>query len=228
MTSSVIPTTTGIIQLLLNPTFRWISYLAVIILTIVAYLQEPTRFSTLNGFTGLPYKYHLYFTTCITVAIYVVTFLGLWYTIRWDSGTLPTYWYIPLIVLAYAIVTQIMVSSSPVSSDERGENDKNVLHPPPRYMLSRSGRITIYYVILALDILIFVSALLYAGTSVNFRSTILHRYILNRFGGLSPGNVLNFIIGWLGIVGLLIDGYAIHIQNTYTACRYKLPESWNF
>lgn len=224
--SAIIPTTSGLIQLLLNPGFRWFCYLAVIVLTLLGYLQEPVRFSTRPAFTGLPFRYHFYFAICITLGIYVITFLGLWYTIRWDSGSLSTYWYIPLIVLAYAIVTQIMVSSTPVSTDD--DTDNSGMRPPPWYMLPKDTRIWIYYGILILDILIFISALLYGGTSTAFKSTILHRFFLNRFGGFSPGNVLNFIIGWLGLGGLLIDAYVIQVQQTFTACQYGLPESWNF
>lgn len=231
--STVIPTTSGLAQLLINPGFRWFCYIAVVILTIIGYLQEPVRFSTYTAFTGLPLRYHYYFTICLTLAIYIVTFLGLWYTIRPDGGALSTYWYIPLIILVYAIVTQIMVSSTPVStnkldSDSGNENEEEAFHPPPWYMLPRDTRIWIYYAILALDIIIFISALLYAGTSTAFRSTILHRYILNRFGGLEPGNVLNFIIGWIGLGGLLIDAYVIRVQNTFSACQYGLPASWDF
>lgn len=222
MSSAILPTTSGLIQLLINPGFRWFCYLAVVILTLFAYLQDPVRFSTQTAFTGLPYNYHFYFSICITITIYVITFLGLWYTIRWDKGTLSTYWYIPFIVLAYAIITQIFVSSTPISYDD------DSLSPPPWYMLPRYTRLWIYYVILCLDILIFISALLYSGTSTTFNTTILHRYILNRFGGLEPGNVLNFIIGWLGLGGLVIDVYAIHIQQGFNSCRYGLPESWNF
>lgn len=224
MVSGMIPTSSGLVKLLLEPSFRWLCYMVVIILTVLGYMQEPVRFSNYESFLGLPYRFHYYIMICGTLGIYVVTFLGLWYTIRWDANTLSTYWYIPVIVLIYAIVTHFFLTSFEVSTDTRSNN----LHPPPWYMMPNSTRVWIYYGIFVLDMLIFISALLYAGTSQTYESTILHKFFLNKFGGLSPGNTLNFMVGWLGVAGLLIDIYIIHIHNTYSACQYGLPASWDF
>jgi len=220
---SKILSTSGFTQLLVEPSFRWFCYGTVIILTLLGYIQEPVRFSNSISFIGLPYRLHYYVMICITLGLYILTFLGLWYTIRWDASTLSTYWYIPIIVLIYAIVTQFFLSSFTVSSNPKDEQ----LHPPPWYMMSHNVRLWIYYGILVLDIFIFISALLYSGTSDTYDSTILHKYFLNKFGGLSPGNTLNFIIGWMGLGGLLIDMYVIYIHNTYSACKYGLPRSWD-
>lgn len=229
--NSIIPSSSGLIQLLLAPSFRWLCYIMVIILTIIGYIQEPVRFSEQISFLGIPYKYHYYIMICITIAIYVVTFLGLWYTIRWDSSAFSTYWYIPIVILAYAIVTQFFVYTSTISDNSTTNNivnSKHSLQPPPSYIFPGSTRVWIYYSILILDILIFISALLYAGTSTTFQSTILHKFVLNRFGGLTPDNAMNFIIGWLGLGGLFIDLYIIYMHTTFSACKYGLPPSWDF
>jgi hypothetical protein len=208
-------------NLLINNAFRWIIMGALIVLTILSYIQEPIRFSGKISRFGLTYKLQYFILICVTMFIYVFSFLGLELTIPF-SKNLPSYWYIPIIIIVFAIITDITFNTDIVT------NKNNNLEPPPSYLLPKKYRIIIFYLIIIFDILAFVQQFIYSGISVEFKTTVLHQFFLNRFGGFKPGNVLAFIVSWLGIFSLGIDYYNISNQLAFTACNYNLPDSWNF
>lgn len=208
-------------EILIKPSLRWIIFLALIILTILSYIQEPVRFSGKIAFTGVSFKLHYFILICITIFIYIFSFLGLEFTIPF-SKNLPAYWYIPIIIIIYAIILDITTKSY-IVTDKKGN-----LEPPPKYLLPKKYRLILFYFIIAFDILAFIQTFLYYGISVQFKTTVLHQFFLNRFGGFKPGNILAFITSWLGILGLLLDGYMLKNQIGFIACNYGLPESWNF
>lgn len=208
-------------DIILNTNFRWIVLGITIILTIIAYIQEPIRFSKKKSPFGIGYKTHYFVLICITLFIYVFNVLTLEFTVPF-SKNMPYLWYVPLIIIAYSIILDI-TSNSKTVDDKEGD-----FNPPPKYMLPRKYRLLILYFILGLDIITFIQGMLYAGVNIQFKTTLLHQFFLNRFGGFKPGNMLIFIISWLGIVGLLIDAYVINNHAKFNACEFGLPESWNF
>ena len=207
-------------DLLINPNFRWIVYFLVIILTIIAFIQEPIRYSADKAKSGLIWKYHYFVIFSITIFTYLLTFIGLWYTISF-TDKFPYLWYVPFFILIYSILLQITINTKPVHKDD-------TLNPPPDIFWARKYRYIIYILIVILDILIFVQAFAYSGITTQLKSTVLHQFFLNRFGGFTPSNLFNFLMGWSGIVGLILDLYMVHNQVNFTACKYNLPESWDF
>jgi len=207
--------------ILINPILRWITLFITILLTIFAYIQEPIRFSGNYGSLGLKYKGQYFILSCITLFLYFFNLLGLEFTIPF-SNNLPYLWYIPLIIIIYSIILDITLRTEIVT------NKNNNLEAPPSYLLPKKYRLYIYYFIILFDIIIFIQSFIYAGISPVFKTTLLHQLFLNRFGGFTPTNIIIFIISWLGIIGLLLDGYMIYNQYIFSACYYSLPESWNF
>jgi hypothetical protein len=203
-----------------NKSFRWIILGITICLTVYAYLQEPIRFSQQKGFTGLGLKAQYFTLICITLFVYFFNILCLEYTI--PIANMPYLWYIPLLIIIYSILMDITLNSKSVNNKEGN------LEAPPTYLLPKKYRLLIYYLILIFDIIIFAQALLYAGIVPQFKTTILHQFFLNRFGGFTPENKVMFILAWLGIIGLGLDTYMIKNQHSFSACRYGLPESWDF
>ena len=207
-------------KFLLNKTIRWFCFFAVLVLTVVVYTQEPTRFSGNKSFLGITYRLHIFITFSITIFLYMFTFLGLYVTIPF-SKNMPDMWYVPMFVLTYAIILQFHSMSSIINKDEDGE-----LQPMPEYMLSRNYRYIFYYLIVIFDILIFIQFLYFSGITSTNKSTILDDFILNKFGGFVKGNKLNFIVSWLSIFGLLLDFYMVYLQLTFRPCNYNLPNNW--
>lgn len=207
--------------LLINKTFRWILFGLLIILTIISYIQEPIRFSGKIIFSGITYKLYYFILICVTLFIYIFNFLGLEFTIPF-SKNFPVYWYIPFIIIIYAIILDITINSTIANKN------KGTLDPPPKYLLPKKYRLIIFYFIIIFDILSFIQTFIYSGINVEFKTTILHQFFLNRFGGYKPGNVLMFITSWLGIIGLILDFYMLKNQLGFKACMYNLPDSWNF
>lgn len=207
---------------LINPTLRWLLYFVILALTVLAYIQEPLRFSNAKGFTGLPYSWETYIFGMFNLCIYFLSFFALWLTIPFMFN-FPKYWFVALFAFLFALYTEIFLNSRTYDND-----DKNNFKPPPSYIYPKSMRLIIYWFILLIDIIIFVQFFLASEeVSINVK-TFLDKYLLGRFGGWIKGNKMNFLVSWLGLFGLLYDIYNIRNQQGFYACKYKLPNEWNY
>ena len=206
---------------LLNPWFRWLSFLALTILTIIGYVHEPIRFSGKPDILGVNFKYQYFVIQILNMSIAAIAFLGLWYTIPFTKS-FPYLWYIPIIIIGYAYITQLTIDSPVVI------NDGKSFSPPPNYLWPKAYRALIYWGILIFDIICFIQGFIYSGVSPQFKTTILHQFILNRFGGVEPGNLTSFLYSWLGVAAVCLDIYMLYNQATFRACDYNLPAAWNF
>ena len=211
------------LNFLITPLIRWLVLILNICLIMFAYSQEIVRYSNVKAFTGLPYNWNMFIFVIAGVFGTFLTFLGLWFTIPFTDN-LPTYWYIPLFILLIAYYLQSTIDLKPVNNTEKlGEFD-----PPPTHIMPKKYRILLVYMILILDLLIFVQFYIYFGIFDYSKNTILHRYFLERFGGWYDGHKLAFIIEWIGLGYVINDSYNIYLQKTFEACKYNLPASWNF
>ena len=216
-------------RLIITSGFRWFVYIITLVLVLYSYYIEPIRFSDKKSWFGLSYKYENFIMMCLTASFYIFVFLGLWLTIPFTT-ILPEYWYIPVMVFIFAIILHLTISAPSInlaSQNSMISKQQERLQPPPQYFQPKSIRKVIYYIILILDIIMFIQGLIYAGIKTNFNTTVLHQFFLNRFGGTSPENILNFATEWLGIFGILIDIYWIYGLETFSPCKYGLPASWN-
>ena len=208
------------LNFLINPAIRWIVFVLNVIMIAIGYNQEIVRYSTLKGFTGLPYNWNMYMIVVLGVIGSFITFMGMWYTIPFTTA-LPHYWYIPLFILLLAYYLQNTIDLKPVEASDK-------FAPPPTNILPKKYRILITYIILILDLIIFIQYYIYFGVFDYGKTTYLHYYLLERFGGWYDGRKLTFLIEWLGLAYVLSDTYNIYLQKTFEACKYKLPASWNF
>ena len=198
---------------LLNPWFRWISFITLTILTIIGYVHEPIRFSDKPDLLGVNFKNQYFVIQILNMSIAAIAFLGLWYTIPFTTS-FPYLWYIPIIVIGYAYITQLTIDSPVVVDDGKS------FSPPPNYLWPKTYRALF-------DIICFIQGFIYSGVSPQFKTTILHQFILNRFGGVDAGNLTSFTYSWLGIAAVCLDIYILYNQTTFKACTYNLPSSWN-
>ena len=207
-------------KLLLNVPLRWFFMLTVLILNFIAYFQDPIRMSTKKCLLGTQCKWFSYFAGMGTFTMDVLTFLGLWLTIPFTKK-FPEYWYFPLIILGYAIITQVTVDSKIYKENEN-------FNPPPAGLWPKKYRIILYIAILIIDVIVFSQFYFASGIQDFSKNTILHRIFLQRFGGYYTGNELPFIIAWFGIIGVVFDSIALYLVRSFEACKYGLPNSWNF
>tara|TARA_B100000575_G_scaffold282155_3_gene273511 strand:- start:36 stop:704 length:669 start_codon:yes stop_codon:yes gene_type:complete len=204
-----------------NIVVRWFFYFITLFLTILAFIQEPVRYSYLKGFTGLSYKWHMYLLAIFNLLNYIFTFLCLWYTIPFKQNALSGLWYLPIFAIVWAIYTEVTLNTNQTEED-------GTFNPPPKFLYPKSQRLIIHWFILIFDIIIFLQFYLSSGiTNIN-KDTYLHKLLLGRFGGYTTGNKLAFITSWLGLIGLANDFYNINIQSKFRACIYNLPKAWDF
>ena len=209
----------GLAEFIITPFFRWICQFLTIILSIILYLNQPQRFSYKTDFLGLSYKWQFYILAIFGVITTTLTFVGLWIQIPF-TDKLPNYWYMYIFVLYLAIITQITVDSEQYKDD-------GSFNPPPTYMLPHNYRVLLSYASMVVDALIMVQLFIYFGIADRNKKTIYSRYFLERFGGWYPGNKLDFIFDWSGVVDTLIKIYILYLQQSFRACEYGLPPSWN-
>lgn len=206
---------------LTTPFLRWVMLGLSAILNLVKYLTEPQRFSTHKAFDGLPYKWHLYLITIISSISYTFMAFGMWLEVPFKEYIpLPDNWYIYLFILCLAIITQITVDS-PVITDDGS------FKPPPSYMLPHKYRVMIAYVSLVVNIIVQLQTYIYFGIADLSKKTIVSRYILERYGGWYAGNKLDYLYEWSGMIDIFIAMYVLYLQDTFQACSYGLPPSWN-
>ncbi len=213
------------LDFLITPFIRWLMFFVMIGALIFAYQQEITRYSKVTGFTGLNMNWQMYVFSVIGIFGSFITFMGLWLTIPF-SDSLPKYWYIPIFILMLAYYTQITMDIEPISTDEI-DNANNFV-APPTHIFPQKYRLLINYLILIIDLIVFIQFYIYFGVFDYSKNTYLHRYLLERFGGWYDGHKLAYITEWLGLAYVLNDFYNIYISKYFNACEYKLPLSWNF
>ena len=56
---------------------------------------------------------------------------------------------------------------------------------------------------------------------------ILDDFILGRFGGWNESK-FEFLLGWWGIIGLIIDILAVIQVYNFKSCDNDLPPSWDY
>lgn len=209
------------VNFLIRVELRWFFYSIALILTILAYYQEPLRFSNAKGISGLPFSWETYIFSLINLLNYFITLFGLWLTIPFIFG-LPNYWMIALFIFLMALFTEIFIDTKKINiNDEK-------FQPPPQNLYPKKYRLIIHYFILIFDILIFSQFFLSTSEiSINAK-TYLDKYLFNRFGGWIKGNRINFLASWLATLGILYDIYNIINQTNFYPCKYKLPNTWDF
>jgi hypothetical protein len=207
-------------EFITTPLFRWLFIGLSVILNIVKFLNEPQRFSAKRAFTGLTYKWHLYFIAVISCISYCFMAMGLWLNIPFTKY-LPDNWYIYLFIVSMAIITQITL-------DTREIVDDGSFNSPPTYMLPDKYRIMLAYASLVMNIVVMIQSYVYFGIADLSKKTVLSKYILERYGGWYSNNKVDFLYEWSGLIDIFISIYVLHLQNNFQACVYGLPASWNF
>lgn len=206
-------------EFLITPLFRWIVLFLSTLLGIVQYLNGPQRFSYTIAPSGLSYKWHLYGIAVFSGITTMLTYIGLWSEIPF-TNYLPDYWYLYVFILYLAIITQITIDSKQYSND-------GSFNPPPSYLLPQEYRVLLAYISFIFDTLIMIQLYIYFGVADTTKRTILSTYFLERFGGWIPGNKLDFLFDWSGLIDTSIKLYIIFLQTGFSACEYDLPTSWN-
>jgi hypothetical protein len=207
-------------EFITKPIFRWFFFGLSLVLNLITFLNQPQRFSSLKAFTGLPFKWHLYLVASISAISFCFTAFGLWLNIPFTKY-LPEYWYVYLFIIYISIVTQVTIDSKEITDD-------GTFNPPPSYMFPDSYRVMFSYASLVVNTIILIQDYIYSGIVDITKKTILSRYVLERFGGWYSGNYLDFVYNWSGLTDVIIAMYELYLQQTFIACEYGLPASWNF
>ncbi len=201
-------------------TFRWIILLSILVLHIYTYYQNPKLFTNAKKCYKLNCRVITFLIGIFSITLMILSLITLWYVTPFTDA-LPDYWYIPLVILIYALVIQITVSI-------KVEIEDGSFNPPPEFLISKKHRTIVYVVLLVLSIIYFIQLYLDGGINlVNNSNRYVDHYILGRFGGVSKDNY-NFFIEWFAIIKILVGVLAIKDVADFYACDYGLPASWDY
>lgn len=213
----------ALVKFLTRVELRWLFYFAALVLTVLAFFQEPLRFSNYKGMSGLPYSWEIYIFAICNLVNYFLTLFGLWLTIPFIFG-LPNYWFVALFVFLMALFTEVFINTKKYIDSSEDDSFK----PPPDYIYPKKYRLIIHYFIFIFDIFIFLQLFLATNQISNNAKTFLDKYLLGSFGGFVEGNRINFLTSWLALIGILYDIYNIRNQSNFIPCKVGLPNTWDY
>jgi hypothetical protein len=201
---------------------KWFIYILVLILNFIAYYQNPVLRTDVAKCSGISCRWFSFITGIGAMCIYLFGLVGLWYVAPFSTN-MPDYWYVPVIILTYAIIIQMTLS---VKMYTNTGNDNDNLNPPPSDLLPIKDRVRLYVLILILDAIFFHQMYLDGGQALLKKHSVWDKYIISRFGSIT--NFYSFALGWFGLVGLGLDLLSIKFIADFNACDYDLPKSWNY
>ena len=204
--------------------FRWIVYVSFLVLQIFAYYQNPKLFTEAKKCLKLNCRIATFIIGFISITLTLLGLIALSYIAPF-SDILPDYWYIPVIILVYAIMIQITLSV-------KVEVEDNNFNPPPENLINKKYRTFLYIVIFVLNIIYFIQLYLDGGVNLiksntNNTTRYADHFILGRFGGISKEKY-NFFIEWFASIKFLLGILEIQNINNFYACDYGLPSSWDY
>jgi len=207
----------------------WPMVILVIILNIILYLVEPLKYSGEKNCLKLPcrqftiYNQLLGYTFDICIIMVIASMLGFKAT--------PVI-FIVSIFFGFLIYTSWRMGEVVVKDDK--------LNPPPKLFLVKDARIALQFIVLFLDITIFILLFLIKNnTDINVQSIMnssnsfiknkgfgITKLINTRFGGNIKGNRFIFFCGWFAFLGIFQNIYNVYKAVTFHPTYYNLPLSW--
>lgn len=186
--------------------FRWFIYVLLLILNIYIYSQNPKLHTNTKKCYKINCKIFTFISGMITISLILFGLILLWYTIPFNNY-IPDYWYIPVIILIYAIIIQITLTV-------KLELEDGNFNPPPENLLSKHYRIII-------NICAFILLLIF----------FIQLYLDNE-GGSKFNNIINInyisLLQIFGIITILNNIFELKDVIGFYACDYGLPLSWDF
>lgn len=198
---------------------KWFICITFFILNFFSYYQNPTLFTDSNNCYGMSCRWFNFIAGMGNLTLNLIGLIGLWYVAPF-SKYLPNYWYIPIIILSYALLIQITLSVKMTT------DDGNFNHPPEG-LWNQKYRTWLNIIIFILDIIFFHQLYLDGGKQLYNNPTIMDDLILSRFGGWNEAK-FDFVLGWYGIVGFILDILCINTISSFRSCNYNLPSSWDY
>jgi hypothetical protein len=198
---------------------KWFIATMFFLLNFVSYYQNPTLFSDSRNCWGLPCRWFNFIAGIGNLTLNLIGMIGLWYCAPFTSY-LPDYWYIPFAILSYAFIIQITLSVKTIKDD-------GSFNPPPENLWPQKERVWLNVIIMILDMIFFHQMYLDGGKKLIENPRVIDDFILGRFGGWNESKY-EFLLGWWGIIGLILDLLAIQFAYYYQSCDYDLPSSWDY
>jgi hypothetical protein len=204
----------------MSVSFRWIILLLIFILQIYLYAQNPKLFTNAQKCYNANCRVITFLIGIIGATLTLLALITLWYVLPF-SDAFPDYWYIPVIIITYALIIQITISV-------KVEVEDGSFNPPPEYLINKKNRITLYVILTFLSLVYFLQLYLDGGVNIiKNKSRYIDHFILGRFGGIEKNNY-NFFIQWFAIIKIFIEILTIKSAADFYACDYGLPISWDF
>ena len=211
----------------INLNILWGLVILVIILNFFIYLTEPLKYTEEDECLKIPCRsfvlfnqlFGYFFDICIIIVL-----------AKLSGFKATSIIFIMLIFFSFLILVS-WFSALPVVKDE-------TINPPPKLYIKKSVRITLHFIILLLDLLIFVvlfmdragignDKTISAGEGIFRNKGYGFTNLINtRFGGNVDSNRFVFACGWVAFLGIFQNIYNLVISVGFHPTNYNLPLSW--
>jgi len=198
--------------------FRWIIYILLFVLNIYSYYENPKLYTNSKKCFKINCKIFTFITGMISITLTLSGLILLWYVAPF-SNSFPEYWYIPVIILTYAIMIQITLTTDIQKED-------GSFNPPPENLISKKYRILLNVFILILLIIYFIQLYLDGGNNLINSQRSGNSGVLSYFSDITAEKYILFV-EFFALIKILNKLLEIKNVIDFNACSYGLPLSWN-
>tara|TARA_B100000795_G_C22793421_1_gene438109 strand:- start:1027 stop:1467 length:441 start_codon:yes stop_codon:yes gene_type:complete len=131
---------------------------------------------------------------------------------------IPTYWFIPIIILGYILI-YINWKHSKIVKIIKGR-----LNPPPLSFLTKNKRISMSILILLIYLILFILNFIAHRVPIK-GDTFSDVVVFSSFGGFVEQRTA-CLTGWLSLLGLVTSIINIYFNIDFYPQLYDLPNSW--
>ncbi len=195
---------------------RYIILGVLIYLNFLHFFNTPLTYSDANKCLGIQCRIFTLFINLLSFTFLSAMIISM--GILNKSIFMPTYWFVPLIILGYLVIF-LDWRNKEIVRPRKGK-----ITPPPIEYIPKYRRVAITIGILALHLFLFIMN--FAVDRIPIESDkFMDVVIYSAFGSLKerPGA---FMAGWLSILGLATAVINIYFTERFYPNIYDLPNSW--
>ena len=203
-------------MLLIDIRVRYLLLIILVFLSFLHYLHNPLKHSDAIECFGIQCRQFILLFNLISFTFLSSMIISM--SILNKSIFIPTYWFIPLIILGYTIII-LDWRLSKIVIPRKGK-----ITPPPLNYIPKLQRFIISMVILILYMFLFVTN--FAAHRIKpIDNSFSEVVILSSFGGFREKSGA-CMTGWLSLLGIITSAINIYFTEKFIPGNFDLPNSW--
>ena len=195
---------------------RYIILGVLIYLNFLHFFNTPLTYSDANKCLGIQCRIFTLFINLLSFTFLSAMIISM--CILNKRIFMPTYWFVPLIILGYLVIF-LDWRNKEIVRPRKGK-----ITPPPIEYIPKYRRVAITIGILALHLYLFIMN--FAAHRIPIESDKFMDVVIYRAFGSLKERQGAFMAGWLSILGLATAVINIYFTERFYPNIYDLPNSW--